>query len=77
VAGDRPDLQTMNGDGPRIYALLTWLPLAKSYSGKFMLCAFLGTHVPLIALVLYLVFAASIDLRSSLGVLASYARPQR
>ena len=69
MAGERSDPQTMNGNRPRIYALLARLPLAKSYSGKFMLCAFLGTHVPLIALVLYLVFAASIDLRSSFGVL--------
>jgi diguanylate cyclase (GGDEF)-like protein len=58
-----------NGSGPKIYAMLTQLPLAKSYSGKFMLIAFLGTHVPLIALVLYLVFASSIDLRSSVTVL--------
>ena len=60
----------MSGSGPRIYALLARLPLPKSYSGKIMLSAFSGTHVPLIALVLYLVFAASIDLRSSFGVLA-------
>jgi diguanylate cyclase (GGDEF)-like protein len=58
-----------NGSGPKIYALLARLPLVKSYSGKFMLIAFLGTHLPLIALVLYLVFASSIDLRSSVTVL--------
>jgi diguanylate cyclase (GGDEF)-like protein len=69
VAEDRSDLQSMNGSRPRIYALLTRLPLPKSYLGKIMLSAFLGTHVPLIALVIYLVFAASVDLRSYLGVL--------
>ena len=58
-----------DGSGPKIYALLARLPLAKSYLGKFMLIAFLGTHLPLIALVLYLVFASSIDLRSSVSVL--------
>jgi diguanylate cyclase (GGDEF)-like protein len=58
-----------NGSGPKIYALLARLPLAKSYSGKIMLIAFLGTLVPLIALVLCLVFASSIDLRSSFTVL--------
>ncbi len=77
MADDRSNPPSMSGSGLRIYALLARLPLAKSYSGKIMLSAFLGVHVPLIALVLYLVFAASIDLRSSLGVLASYARPQR
>jgi diguanylate cyclase (GGDEF)-like protein len=60
--------RSTNGSGPKIYALLARLPLAKSYSGKIMLSAFLGTHVPLVALVLYLVFAASIDLRYSLPV---------
>jgi diguanylate cyclase (GGDEF)-like protein len=58
-----------NGSGPKIYALLARMPLPKSYSGKFMLITFLGTLVPLLALVLYLVFAASIDLRSSVSVL--------
>ena len=70
MADDRSNPPTMSGSGLRIYALLARLPLPKSYSGKIMLSAFLGIHVPLIALVLYLVFAASIDLRSSFGVLA-------
>jgi diguanylate cyclase (GGDEF)-like protein len=61
--------ESTNGSGPKIYALLTRLPLPKSYLGKIMVSAFLGTHVPLIALVLYLVFAASLNLRSSLTVL--------
>jgi diguanylate cyclase (GGDEF)-like protein len=60
---------SMNGSEPKIYALLARLPFPRSYLGKIMLSAFLGTHVPLIALVLYLVFAASLDLRSSLIVL--------
>jgi hypothetical protein len=34
-----------------------------------MLIAFLGIHVPLIALVLYVVFAAPTDLRAPLAVL--------
>ena len=59
----------MNGRGPKLYALLARLAWPKSYLGKLMLSAFLGIHVPLIALVLYLVFAASIDLRASLVVL--------
>jgi diguanylate cyclase (GGDEF)-like protein len=59
----------MNGRGPKLYALLARLAWPKSYLGKLMLIAFLGIHVPLIALVLYLVFAASTDLRASLSVL--------
>jgi hypothetical protein len=57
----------MNGRGPKLYALLERLPGPRSYLGKLMLSAFLGIHVPLIALVLYLVFAASTDLRASLS----------
>ena len=49
--------------------MLARLPWPKSYLGKLMLITFLGIHVPLIALVLYLVFAASTDLRASLSVL--------
>jgi diguanylate cyclase (GGDEF)-like protein len=59
----------MNGRGPKLYALLARLPWPKCYLGKLMLITFLGIHVPLIALVLYLVFAASTDLRASLSVL--------
>ena len=49
--------------------MLARLAWPKSYLGKLMLSAFLGIHVPLIALVLYLVFATSTDLRASLVVL--------
>ena len=68
VAEDQNGRST-NGSGPKIYALLARLPFPRSYLGKIMLSAFLGTHVPLVALVLYLVFASSIGLRSSLTVL--------
>ena len=59
----------MNGRRPKLYALLARLAWPKSYLGKIMLSVFLGIHVPLTALVLYLVFAASTDLRASLSVL--------
>ena len=49
--------------------MLARLAWPKSYLGKIMLSVFLGIHVPLIALVLYLVFAASTDLRASLSIL--------
>jgi diguanylate cyclase (GGDEF)-like protein len=69
VGGRRSERRFRNGSGPKIYALLARLRWPKSYLGKLMLSAFLGIHVPLIALVLYLVFAASIDLRAFLSVL--------
>jgi diguanylate cyclase (GGDEF)-like protein len=59
----------MSGSGPKFYELLSRLSWPKSYLGKLMLIAFLGTHVPLMGLVLYLVFVASIDLRANLPVL--------
>ena len=59
----------MNGREPKLYALLARLPWPKSYLGKIMLSAFLGIHVSLIALVLYLVFAAPTALRASLSIL--------
>jgi len=60
----------VNSGGSKISAPLARLPLPKSYQGKIMLSAFLGTHVPFMALALYLLlFAASIDLRASLSVL--------
>jgi diguanylate cyclase (GGDEF)-like protein len=60
-----------NGNRTKIYALLARLPFPRSYLGKIMLSAFLGTHLPLIALVLYLVLAASLDLREALPVLVT------
>src|SRR3712207_177034 len=59
------------GREPKLYALLARFPRPKSYLGKIMLSAFLGTHVPLIALVLYLVFAAPLDWRASLAILVT------
>jgi diguanylate cyclase (GGDEF)-like protein len=57
----------------KIYALLSRLGFPKSYRGKIMLMAFLGIHVPLIALVLYLLVASPGGLRARLGVLALLA----
>lgn len=58
-----------NANSPKIYALLARLPFPRSYLGKIMLSAFVGTHLPLIALVLYVVLAASLDLRDVLPAL--------
>ncbi len=66
----KPEASPRNGlanDGFGAYALLSWLGFPKSYRGKIMLVAFLGTHAPLIALALYLLLlGSSIGLESAL-----------
>ncbi len=56
--------------GLRIYAFLSRLPFPKSYLGKLLLAAFLGTHIPLIALVLYFVLSSPISFGPALGIFA-------
>lgn len=41
----------MNGDRLKFYNLISQLPFPKSYPGKIMLVAFVGTHIPLITLI--------------------------
>jgi hypothetical protein len=57
----------MDEDRLRLYRMLSRAPFPKSYVGKVFLSAFLGTHVPLLALLVYLVhrrrFATSGALR--------------
>ena len=53
----------------RIYALLSKLKFPKSYQGKILLVVFLGTHVPLVALVLYLLLSSPIGTRPALNIL--------
>jgi diguanylate cyclase (GGDEF)-like protein len=66
----RKEGESTNGDLPSIYVLLSRLGVPKSYQGKILLVAFLGTDVPLVALVLYLVLSSPIGLRPALQVLA-------
>ncbi len=44
----------MGDDQLRLYRALSRAPFPKSYLGKVFLTAFLGTHVPLLALLAYL-----------------------
>ena len=60
----------MDDKGLRIYAFLSRLPRPKSYLGKILLAAFLGTHVPLIALVLYFVLSPPVGFGPALSVFA-------
>jgi diguanylate cyclase (GGDEF)-like protein len=45
----------MDEDQLRLYRMLSRAPFPKSYVGKVFFSAFLGTHVPLLALLVYLV----------------------
>src|SRR5829696_7413282 len=53
-----------------LYRALSRAPFPKSYLGKVFLAAFLGTHVPLLALLAYLVRLRRFGLRSSLRILS-------
>jgi diguanylate cyclase (GGDEF)-like protein len=64
----RDDWQT--GLRLRAYALLSRALFPKSYLGKIMLGAFVGIPIPLLALVLYLLLIARIDLAEALPILA-------
>jgi diguanylate cyclase (GGDEF)-like protein len=54
----------------KTYASLARIGFPKSYSAKIMLVLFAGTHLPLVALVLYLLLASPGGLGTHLGVLA-------
>ncbi len=59
----------MANDGLGTYALLSRLGFPKSYRGKIMLVAFLGTHAPLIAVAFYLMLGSSVGLGPTLRIL--------
>ncbi len=54
----------------RAYALLSRALFPSSYLGKVLLAAFVGTHIPLLALVLYVVLVAGLPPAQALPVLA-------
>jgi hypothetical protein len=55
----------------KTYASLARIGFPKSFSGKIMLVLFAGTHLPLLALVLYLLLAPPGGLGTHLGVLVA------
>ena len=59
----------MGEDELRLYRALSWAPFPRSYLGKVFLAAFLGTHVPLLALLAYLVRIRRFGLRASVRTL--------
>jgi diguanylate cyclase (GGDEF)-like protein len=60
--------KTKRPDDPAIYALLLKLGFPRSYQGKILFVIFLGTHLPLIALVFYLLLSSSFGSGPALGV---------
>ena len=52
-----------------VYVQLSRLGFPKSYQGKILLVIFLGTHVPLVALVFYLLLSSPVALRPGLQIL--------
>ena len=54
----------------RLYRALSRAPLPKSYLGKVFLMAFLGTHVPLLALLAYLLRFRRFGIEATLRILS-------
>jgi diguanylate cyclase (GGDEF)-like protein len=61
----------MSQGGLEFYALLSRWGFPKTYRGKIMLVAFICTHLPLLAVVLYLLFHTRGALGAHLGVLVA------
>jgi len=60
----------MDDEQLRLYRALSRAPFAKSYVGKVFLTAFLGTHVPLLALLVYFVRQRRFGLDGALRILS-------
>ena len=60
----------MGEDDLRLYRALSMAPFPKSYMGKVFLVAFLGTHVPLLALLAYLARVRRFGPRATLRILS-------
>ena len=58
-------------DDPGLYALLSKLGYPKTYLGKIVFVIFVGAHLPLIAVVLYLLLSSSFGSGPALGVVTA------
>jgi diguanylate cyclase (GGDEF)-like protein len=67
--GSKDILNQPTKDDLRVYEALSKLPFPRSYAGKMLLVAFIGTHVPLIGLTLYFALASSLSFRATLRIL--------
>jgi diguanylate cyclase (GGDEF)-like protein len=61
----------LKNEGLKTYASLARIGFPQSYSAKIMLVVFAGTHLPLVALVLYLLLVSPGGLGTHLGVLGA------
>jgi signal transduction histidine kinase len=52
-----------------MYPLLSKLPFPRSYVGKFLLVSFIGIHIPLIGIVVYILISADFNLENKLPIL--------
>ncbi len=59
----------MRQNSLRLYSFLSRLDRLQSYKGKIMGITFLGTHVPLLALLVYLVLSASFTWAATVQIL--------
>ncbi|PKA16779.1 putative bifunctional diguanylate cyclase/phosphodiesterase [Leptospira haakeii] len=59
----------MSLNGLNFYSYLSKIRILKTYSSKIMLVAFLGTHVPLITLLLFFVLSTVQDIQTALKIL--------
>lgn len=55
----------------KVYSALCALPVPRSYLGKILAISFLGTHVPLIGAVVYVLLAADIAIMDQIGILVA------
>jgi hypothetical protein len=60
----------MGDDQLRLYRTLSRAPFPKSYVGKVFLTAFCGTHLPLLALLIYFVRHRRFGLEGALRILS-------
>ncbi len=59
----------MNLSGLSFYSYLSRIRLLRTYSSKIMMVAFLGTHVPLIVLLLFFVISTTQDIETAIRIL--------
>jgi diguanylate cyclase (GGDEF)-like protein len=60
----------MNKNNVKLYSFLSRLPFPKGYSGKILLTALIGVHVPLLILMFYFVLSHPLGFESTWHILA-------
>ncbi|GAB4233877.1 MAG: hypothetical protein Kow0049_17530 [Stanieria sp.] len=60
----------MNDRSLRLYALISRVKSVKTYKSKIMLIAFIGTHIPLLSILAYVVFSHSLTSAATFKIIA-------